>query len=119
MKTVIAGSRNIKHQAIVDRAVELSGFQVTEVVSGTAQGVDTSGENWAKARGIPVAEFPAQWIGPRGLDRGAGHARNQRMADYADALVAVWDGHSRGTQDMIRRAKKRGLVVFIYDASLA
>jgi hypothetical protein len=119
MRTIIAGSRGVTRQVEVDQAVALSGFEVTEVVSGTAAGADTLGERWAEARGVPVKQFPAQWIGPRGLDRGAGHARNQLMANYADALIAVWDGRSRGTQDMIRRAKKRGLAVFIYDTSLA
>jgi hypothetical protein len=119
MRTIIAGSRGLTHQAIVDQAVELSGFVVSEVVSGTAQGVDALGESWAMARGLPIVEFPAKWIGPRGLDRGAGHARNQLMANYAEALVAVWDGSSPGTRDMIKRATKRGLAVFVYDTSLA
>ena len=44
--------------------------------------------------------------------------RNQVMADHADALIAVWDGASKGTADMIDRAKKRGLKVFVYDAEL-
>jgi len=33
------------------------------------------------------------------------------MADYADALVAFWDGKSRGTMHMINLAKSAGLQV--------
>jgi len=37
------------------------------------------------------------------------------MAEYAEALIAVWDGESRGTRDMIFKASNTGLKVFIYD----
>jgi glycerophosphoryl diester phosphodiesterase len=37
------------------------------------------------------------------------------MGDYADALVAVWDGSSRGTAHMIKYAKEKGLKVHVYD----
>ena len=36
------------------------------------------------------------------------------MADYADALIAFWDGRSSGTRDMIRRAEEKGLRVEIH-----
>jgi len=31
------------------------------------------------------------------------------MAEYADALVAFWDGKSKGTKNMIETARKLGL----------
>jgi hypothetical protein len=33
------------------------------------------------------------------------------MAEYADALVAFWDGKSRGTKHMIDLANKSGIQV--------
>ena len=36
------------------------------------------------------------------------------MAQYADALIAVWDGESKGTANMITQARQKGLDVFIY-----
>lgn len=116
MKTIIAGSRSITSLSVVNAAVTASGFAVSEVVSGRARGVDILGEQWAAVRGVPVRGFPARWRRADGsVDRGAGFARNQQMADYADALIAVWDGESRGTADMVRRAKSRGLKVFVYE----
>lgn len=44
MKTIIAGSRWITDAALVYRAIDLSGFDITEVVSGASCGVDTIGE---------------------------------------------------------------------------
>lgn len=86
------------------------GWEITEVVSGGCRGVDWLGEEVAQARGIPLEICRAEW-GRHG--RAAGPIRNQKMADYADALVAVWDCKSKGTADMIRRAHKSGLRVFV------
>jgi hypothetical protein len=35
------------------------------------------------------------------------------MADYADGLIAFWDGKSKGTKHMIDTATQKGLVVHI------
>ena len=110
VKVIVAGSRSIADIKVVTQAIEESGFEVDEVVSGTARGVDTIGEEWAKSKGIPVKKFPADW---NGLGKRAGFVRNAEMADYADALVAVWDGKSRGTENMIEQAKKKGLKVYV------
>lgn len=111
MKTIIAGSRDITSYSAVELAVLASGFDVTEVVSGTARGVDRNGELWATATGVPIKRFPADWkrYGVR-----AGLIRNKEMAAYADALIAVWDGQSSGTAHMIKSAQARGLKVFVY-----
>ncbi len=113
-RTIIAGSRTVERAELVERAIELSGFRITEVVSGCAAGADLFGEQWAKTRMIPIRRFPADW---RTHGKAAGPIRNEQMARYADQLVAVWDGVSRGTQDMIGRARHHGLVVFVYDYS--
>lgn len=109
MRVIVAGSRDVQDLAAVERAIEKSGFQVTEVVSGTAKGADSLGEVWAIQRGIPIMRFPANW----NLGLQAGPMRNQRMAEYGEALVAVWKNSSSGTADMIRRASERGLPVFV------
>lgn len=119
MKVIIAGSRSVTSPKEIARAVAdaslILGIDVTEVVSGMARGVDTLGERWAAANRIPVKFFPARWRSPGGdYDPAAGFKRNELMAQYADALIAVWDGESRGTADMIRRAESRGLRVYVH-----
>ena len=76
-----------------------------------ARGVDFLGGLWAHNRGIPVAEFPADWdkYGKR-----AGYLRNEEMARNAEALIAIWNGKSPGTKHMIDIAHKSNLKVFIY-----
>ena len=114
MKTIVAGSRDGFGLADVYTAIARSGFerQITEVVSGGARGVDRFGEMWAQANATPIKQFIPDWNGP--LGKAAGHARNRDMGDYADALVALWDGKSKGTKGMIDYAKKKGLKVYVY-----
>jgi hypothetical protein len=111
MRVIVAGSRNIKSYGNVLSAIAQSEFKITEVVSGTAPGVDTLGEHWAEYCNVPIRRFPADW---NQHGKRAGVLRNQEMADYADALIAVWDGESPGTKNMINEANKRGLKVYIH-----
>lgn len=84
---------------------------VDEVVSGGARGADAAGEVWARRQGCAVEVFPADW---ELYGRGAGPRRNGQMADHADALVALWDGVSSGTKDMIRQMRRRMKPVWVF-----
>lgn len=125
MKTIIAGSRGIEDYALVIQAVKDCGWVITEVVSGTRRGVDKLGERYAEEYGIPVRRFPARWDDlnapgaimkvdkhGRKYNAKAGHDRNVEMAEYAEALIAIQTGESKGTADMISLARKRGLRVY-------
>jgi len=79
-----------------------------EIVSGGARGVDKLGERYAREHKIPFVIFEAEWDR---LGKSAGMQRNNLMASYADALVAFWDGKSRGTKHMIEYATTKGLQV--------
>ena len=71
------------------------------VVSGTARGADQLGEAWARARGHAIEQFPADW---ENLGRSAGYRRNVEMVatlKERDAVVAFWDGKSKGTKHTI------------------
>lgn len=105
MKLIIAGSRVITNRELIYEFLDAlkqfydhSADEITEVVSGTAKGVDEAGEAWAELRGIEVVQFPANW---KALGKRAGLARNVEMAEYADALAVIWDGYSTGTGHMI------------------
>jgi hypothetical protein len=114
MRVIIAGSRDNVSQADIDHAIEASGWvkEITVVVSGAARGADRMGENWAKRNGITIDSRPANWDK---YGKSAGYKRNQEMADNADALIAVWDGVSRGTGHMVDIAKAKKLPVFVYN----
>src|SRR5690606_18107873 len=111
MKIIIAGSRYFTDVQDVRDAAAQCGFDITEVVSGAARGVDQLGEQWAKEHSIRVKQFCADWY-EQGLK--AGMLRNAAMAGYADGLLAIWDGKSKGTADMIRKMRFLCKPVFIY-----
>lgn len=83
-----------------------------EIVSGGANGVDHCGELLAKKAGLVCTVFPAEWST---FGKSAGYRRNVQMAEYADALVAVWDGESKGTKHMIDIMNKHGKPVYIHE----
>lgn len=113
MRLIIAGSRTATDYELVLTALAISGFmkKVQEVVSGGAKGADKNGEKWAKRCGIPCKVFPADW---EKYGKKAGYLRNYHMAQYANALLAIWDGQSKGTKNMIDEAKRKGLSVYVY-----
>jgi len=131
MKVIIAGSRNFHEAPVIERAIKESGFNITEVVSGCAHGVDKLGENWSWQNDIPVKQIPAKWndwedeiayrVKLKKRSDGskynvmAGFNRNDEMAQYADALIAVRVNMSRGITDMIDRAYKYKIKVYVLD----
>lgn len=103
MRVIIAGGRDFDDYEAVCRAVEQSGFDMTEVISGGATGADELGEWWAYQHGVPFGRCSADW---ERWGHAAGPIRNREMADMADALIALPGG--RGTADMVRQMRKRG-----------
>jgi hypothetical protein len=108
MYVIVAGGRDFDDYELLCRKLDIILKNQTEVVivSGAARGADTLGERYAKERGYPVHPFPALW---NKYGRRAGFIRNAEMLNYSDALVAFWDGKSRGTAHMIKIAREKGL----------
>lgn len=106
LKVIVAGSRIFNNYEYLQKVldIEIPPF-IEEIVSGDAAGVDSMGAKWAEERGFRVKHFPAQW---EKYGKGAGYIRNHEMGDYADYLIAFWDGKSKGTKDMIDYMKKIG-----------
>lgn len=110
MKVIIAGSRSIESYDIVCCAIQESNFDITTVISGTANGVDKLGELYANNNNIDIVRLPADW---RKHGNAAGFIRNEQMAKRGEALIAVWDGKSRGTKHMIDLANKYNLKIYV------
>ena len=112
-KVIIAGTRDFADYQLLARKCDKILAKKTKdtlitIISGTAKGADRLGERYAKDRGYRVERFPANW------DRDgnkAGPLRNIEMAKHADALIAFWDGRSRGTRHMIDTALNGELAV--------
>lgn len=111
MRTIIAGGRNATNYSDLLKAISAIEWKPSVVISGTANGADKLGERWAIENNIHLEKYPAEW---NKYGKRAGYLRNLVMSEKADALLALWDGKSRGTKHMIDIATKAGLLVYIW-----
>lgn len=113
MKLIVAGSRSIRDKQTVRYAIEDADLifgPVDRIIHGGARGVDSLADDIARAKGFKVTVFEAEWDK---YGKAAGPVRNRHMAKEADALVAIWDGESPGTKDMMEKAVNYGLDVLV------
>lgn len=115
-RVIIAGGRHMNDYALVEQKANAFLSRLFEegeevvIVSGAARGADRMGELYAENQGIECRTYSAKWDE---YGKSAGYKRNTLMAENADALIAFWDGSSKGTKHMIDIAKKKGLPVRI------
>ncbi len=102
MRIAVIGSRSIIPTEI-DKYVSYA----DEIVSGGATGVDTCAEEYAKRKGLKCTVFLPQY---ERYGRAAPIVRNKKIVDYADKIIAFWDGRSKGTLSVIKYAQKAGKV---------
>lgn len=111
VKVCICGSRSIGSFEIISQAVSASGFAPTLIIQGGCRGVDLFAKEWAIMKNIPCAEIIAYW---QSFGKAAGPIRNKAMLGLADAVIAIWDGKSKGTGGMIEMTRKAGKPLFVY-----
>ena len=110
MKVIIAGGRDVTNYELLLEAIAESEYHISEVICGGASGADALGERWARENGVPVEKWDADW---KKYGNAAGPIRNRQMAKRGHALIALWDGKSRGTKNMIEEATKLNLIIYI------
>ena len=101
MKLLIVGSRSIKEFDLNGRVPS----DVDLIISGGAVGIDTLAEQYADAHGIEKLIIRPQY---EKFGRAAPIKRNEEMVDLCDAVLAIWDGSSRGTAHTLKYARKKG-----------
>lgn len=116
-KVIIAGSRGFSNYKLLREQCNkfLREKRKTSniiVVSGHARGADLLGEKYAQDEGFTLEIYPAQW---KKLGKQAGYRRNEQMAEVADALIAFWDGSSKGTKHMIDIMNEKNLLVRVVE----
>lgn len=125
IKVIIAGGRDFSDISAVKKALcsdipllddyissvisAGESYKIT-IVSGMARGADKAGYEAAKELHLKCYEFPADW---NKYGKSAGFRRNAEMAQFADVLIAFWDGESRGTKHMIETMQRLNKPVHI------
>ncbi len=109
MKYAVIGSRNFNHYAEFER--ELEKYDISEIVSGGAKGADQFAERYAHEKSIPIEIIKPDWSK---YGKAAGVIRNREIIDNCDAVIAFWDGESKGTKSSIDFAEKAGKKVTVH-----
>lgn len=113
MKVGIVGSR---HFSEPDRVTDYVRTLPTNasIITGSASGVDAAATKAARERGIAVQVIAASFDELADSTRAA--ARNQRLVNACDVVVAFWDGSSEGTRATVERALDSGKEVHVFVA---
>lgn len=98
MKIAVIGSRNIS----IHNLKEYLPSGITEIVSGGAKGVDICAKEYAINNGLKLKEFLPEY---NRYGKGAPLKRNIQIIEYADEVLAFWDGQSKGTKFVIDQSK--------------
>ena len=108
MKVAVIGSRGFSDYKLM--CDTLKKLNISELISGGADGADSLGEQYARENDIPVKIFFPDWAKNK---RMAGFIRNTDIVENAELVVAFWDQSSKGTLDSINKAEKLGKKVLI------
>ena len=109
---VIAGGREFTDKTLFQSAVRPLLRNGDTIIEGGAKGADALAERFARrhADWLHHTQMPADWDTHK---KSAGPIRNQQMAQAGDALIAFWDGRSKGTKNMIECMTRQGKDVHI------
>ena len=107
MKVAVIGSKNL---VVQDLGIYLP-EETMEIVSGGAKGIDTCAREYANAKGLKLTEFLPDY---KRYGRGAPLKRNLQIIDYADCVLAFWDGQSRGAKFVIEHCKAQNKPIRIF-----
>jgi hypothetical protein len=116
MKVLVCGSRDwADPMAVTERIVDLAeAYPAALVIHGGCRGADMRVEGAAIVCNLRTKVFLADW---RRFGRKAGPLRNRQMLDEEpDLVIAFQRDGSRGTQDTIDEARRRGIPVEVHIA---
>jgi hypothetical protein len=112
-RILICGDRNWINVDLI-REIIYNMNDIEVIIEGECRGADILGKKIAQELNLPLLQFPADWVR---YGRAAGIIRNQQMIDEGNPtkVIAFHNNieKSKGTKDMINRAKKRGIKVLL------
>ena len=110
MRVLVTGIRDFVDPRVIPQAIRDSGFDVSQLVTGTFTGVEQQVSAWGRETGVPVVLFKPDW--PR-FRLKASAARNNAMLDAAEAVVVIWTGND-SAKVFVTEARKRKLPLHLH-----
>lgn len=111
-KLAVIGSREFQDYDFL--AKELDKHEPSLIISGGCSGADSLSNQYAKDKGLPILIFYPDWS----QGKGAGFARNSKIIEAADEVLAFQVNKSKGTQDSINKARKAGKRVYLHEIAI-
>lgn len=119
MKLLVCGSRDYTDYRTIDEVLDSihATHHIHILIEGGSLGADRYARYWAKANGVPVQTFEAEWERYR---QAAGPIRNTRMLkegkpDLVVAFPITTLEKSKGTANMIAQARRAKIQVSIIE----
>ena len=110
IRLAVIGSRTFDDYDLLSQVLGSVQRTISIIVSDGAKGADTLAAKYALEHDILVHEILPQWDK---FGRNAGYVRNVLIITNSDALIAFWDGKSKGTEHSINLAREAGIPVYI------
>lgn len=99
MRTILSVEKNSTSYDDVKKIIVQSGILISEIISGGSKNDNTFGRRWAIENNIPMVLFKPN--------------RNQEMIARAEALIGIWSNSQGEMKDLLSRAAKHNLRIFI------
>lgn len=115
VKIIVAGSRDLFiPKDYLNEELNKKFKNITEIVSGGADGIDSCGEAWAREHKVVLTKFEADW---KQHGKRAGPIRNEQMSKYADgAIIFVRRGQmTPGSANMVMCMQKQKKPYFVVE----
>jgi YspA, cpYpsA-related SLOG family len=119
MRVIVCGGRNYRNEVFIWRTLDRlhSRYHFTDFMQGGADGADKIAGDWAKTKPELNGRCwvcRADW---RMHGKSAGPIRNSRMLEWEpDLVIAFPDFYSKGTWDMVRKAKNADVgTIVVYE----
>ncbi len=112
-RIAVIGSREFRYLVMVSDFVRTMPTDLI-LVSGGARGVDRMAELTAREINMSFKIYLPDW---KQDGKKAGILRNKLILENCDAVIAFWDGNSKGAGYTIRRAKELKIPIKIFNGS--
>jgi antitoxin component of RelBE/YafQ-DinJ toxin-antitoxin module len=99
MRTILSVEKNSASYEEVQKIIAESGVLIHEVISGGSKSDDSFGRRWARENNVPIKLFKPN--------------RNEEMIANAEALIGIWKNAEGEMKDLLSRATKRDIKIFI------